>query len=400
MRYRTEILQDPEILHSISKTNFRETLTKNPSLPFPFIPASKDFFKEQFYWDSFFIMQGLATGDENDKEIIKGMIENFFTMIDKYGYIPNSHISYNTRSQPPFLTSMVLLRYRLEPNKKWLSKAYKKIIKEYSYWNKKPKKTSIGLSRYYDNKDHLDKKWDISYGSIQESGWDNTLRFSGIVSKNGKYIEKSLAHQVCAVDLNSLLYKYEKDMQKISKILGKYKQIEKWKNRAKTRKKLINKYCWDNKTGLFYDYDYINKKKLKFKTLASFFPLWTKNASLRQAKLLRKNLKYFEYEHGLTATEESLEHCHAQWSYPNGWAPLHWIVIQGLRNYGFKTDANRITYKWLKICAKNFIEKNRWEEKICVVEHKRRKDDARYKDQKLTNWTEGVFLSLYSLMKN
>jgi len=396
MKYQTQIIKDSEIARCYKKTDLRDGLMKHPSLPYAFIPASKGFFKEQFYWDSFFIMQGLASGSDKDKKIVKNMLENFFTMIDKYGYVPNSYNTYDTRSQPPFLSSMVLLVYRFYPDEKWLAKAYRKLKKEYSYWNKKPKKVAIGLSRYYDNKDHLDKEWDKSYGAIQESGWDNTLRFGGQVSECGRYIKNSSAHHICPVDLNSLLYKYEKDMEHIAEILHKKKDSGRWREKARKRKKLINKYFWNKKTGLYHDYDFKNKKKTGAKTLAGFFPLWVEIPTLKQAQALKKNLKLFEHEHGLAATEENLGHKDVQWGYPNGWAPLHWIVIKGLRKYNFNNDADRITYKWLKICAERFLEQKEWEEKICVLYHKKRNDDARYKEQKITNWTEGVFIALYN----
>ena len=37
-----------------------------------------------------------------------------------------------------------------------------------------------------------------------------------------------------------------------------------------------------------------------------------------------------------------------QWAYPNGWAPLHYIVIKALERYGYHKDARRIATKWLK----------------------------------------------------
>lgn len=397
MNYKKEVLKDSEINHALAKANLKKTVVKTKKLPHSFIPASKDFFKEQFYWDSFFIIQGLVTEDAEDKKVAKNMVDNFLFMINKYGYIPNSYDTYDTRSQPPFLSSLVLQIYNLDKNKKWLRKAFSKLKKEYSYWTKYPKKVLIGLSRFYDDKDHLDKAWDKSYGSIQECGWDNTLRFGGNISKCGKYVENSVADKVCAIDLNVLLYKMEKDIEKICKILRK--NFEVWEERAKKRKKLINKYCWNSKKGFFYDYNFENKRQLDAETLAGFFPLWTGFATKKQADLLRKKLKKFEHEWGLVTTQESLGCKNIQWGYPNGWAPLHWIVIMGLRKYGFDKDADRLTYKWLKICARECLSRGEWEEKICVVAHHRRKDDARYKNQSVTNWTEGVFLSLYDSMK-
>ena len=71
--------------------------------------ASNEECQEQYYWDAFFIMLGLKECGKKGQQIIKGMVENFFWMFEKYGHIPNSYKSFDTRSQPPFLTSMILL---------------------------------------------------------------------------------------------------------------------------------------------------------------------------------------------------------------------------------------------------------------------------------------------------
>ena len=41
-----------------------------------------------------------------------------------------------------------------------------------------------------------------------------------------------------------------------------------------------------------------------------------------------------------------------QWDSPNGWAPLQWITIQGLRNYGFNKLADTIKERWIELNKK------------------------------------------------
>ena len=42
------------------------------------------------------------------KSTVKGMLLNFMTMVEKYGFVPNGgRIYYTRRSQPPFLSLMV-----------------------------------------------------------------------------------------------------------------------------------------------------------------------------------------------------------------------------------------------------------------------------------------------------
>src|SRR5215471_5286802 len=78
-------------------------------LPYPYVvPGGR--FNEMYGWDSYFIIRGLLR--DNKPELARGMIENFFFEIDHYGSILNANRTYYfTRSQPPFLTSMIQAYY-------------------------------------------------------------------------------------------------------------------------------------------------------------------------------------------------------------------------------------------------------------------------------------------------
>ena len=95
-------------------------------LPFPYVvPGGR--FNEQYGWDSYFIILGLVSDKHVD--LARGMIENFFFQIENYGSILNANRTYYlTRSQPPFLTSMIREVYEhpgsVPLSKAWLAKAY------------------------------------------------------------------------------------------------------------------------------------------------------------------------------------------------------------------------------------------------------------------------------------
>jgi len=145
---------------------------------------------------------------------------------------------------------------------------------------------------------------------------------------------------------------------------------------------------------------------LETKSLATYFPLWVEIVENSKARFLVRNLKHFEHEFGLSTTDQTYNMKNKQWSYPNGWAPLHFIVINGLRKYDFNEDANRITKKWLKLCASRYERNKHWEEKYLVVSPKdiiligiRREDDLRYKHQTELYWSQAVFIFLYKQLK-
>ena len=64
-------------------------------------------FNEMYGWDSYFILLGEIA--DNRLDLARGTVENFFYEIDHYGSILNANRTYYlSRSQPPFLTSMIL----------------------------------------------------------------------------------------------------------------------------------------------------------------------------------------------------------------------------------------------------------------------------------------------------
>ena len=55
-----------------------------------------------------------------------------------------------------------------------------------------------------------------------------------------------------------------------------------------------------------------------------------------------------------------------QWDVPNGWAPLQWFAIAGLRRYGFYALAQRIADAWLGTVERHFAATGRLLEKYDV----------------------------------
>jgi len=112
-------------------------------------------FNEMYGWDSYFIILGLLRDGRTD--LARGMVENFFFEIENYGALLNANRTYYlTRSQPPFLSSMVLAVYDAEKqaghaDPAWLARAYTYLEKDYSMWTRDPHLASpTGLARYYD----------------------------------------------------------------------------------------------------------------------------------------------------------------------------------------------------------------------------------------------------------
>jgi alpha,alpha-trehalase len=260
-------------------------------------------------------------------------------------------------------------------DKAWMAKVLQIAATEYEkVWHGPGRFVSeIGLSRYHP--EHL-----THFLTTYESGWDTSSRFA------------KRPQSVLPVDLAALLYQYEDDLLNWSE-QHKPEDVGLWQERLDRRRALITEYFWDEKSGFFYDYDLKNRKRLPLKTLAGFFPLWCGAASQKQADACAKQLPAFEHEFGLTTTERVPWKKH-QWDYPNGWPPLQYIVIHGLRSYGYNDEATRLTRRWLYLNQIMLQKTGHLWEKYDVVQGEIGLRGRVYATLPGFTWTNAVFLRL------
>jgi alpha,alpha-trehalase len=220
--------------------------------------------------------------------------------------------------------------------------------------------------------------------SMRESGFDVSFRFGPF---------GAATHHYAPVCLNSLLYKTEKDLEQISRWLGRAGDAEKWSRLAERRKKLITRYLWDEKSGFFFDYDLQTRQRSSYRYATTFYPLWAGLATPEQAKAVVKNVSALERPGGLAM---STEETGAQWDLPYGWGNIEMLAVEGLRRYGFNADADRISYEFLSMVAENFRREGNIREKYNVVT---RSSEAHVELGYQMNvvgfgWTNAAFLEL------
>lgn len=358
-------------------------------LPKPYlVPAYEEGhafdFNEQYYWDSYFMIQGMLNSAEHE-ELVKGILENLMSMFQRFKVIPNASRTYLMgRSQPPFLTTFILEVHKAyRPGDAWLKQAIAVAKQEYhTVWlgTTKPNERLVhqGLSRYYD----INYLHDLAEA---ESGWDMTPRFS----------RKAL--NFLPVDLNALLYKYETDFAYVAREFGDEEEAARWDAAAAARKATMNKLMWDKLRGLYYDYNYVRGRRGGVSSLATFFPMWAGMVNQEQAAQLVKALRRFENKGGLSTTDVLpvgqfvIGSMPTQWAYPNGWAPLQYIVIRALERYGYYEDARRIAQKWLRCNLDWFNKHGLFLEKYNVVSPEKPPVKGVYPSQTGFGWTNAVF---------
>ena len=340
-------------------------------------------YNELYYWDSYFMVQGIL--DEEHKELVIGILEDLMFLYKRFGVIPNASRTYLTgRSQPPFLTSFIFDVFKAyDMSHEWLKESIALAEAEYrTVWMgvKKPNERQVykGLSRYYD----VNYLHDLAEA---ESGWDMTPRFD------------RRALNFLPVDLNALLYKYETDFARAARIWGDTRTAAYWEDVAKQRKTVMNKLMWDRLRGLYYDYNYVKEKRGPTSSLAAYYPMWAGMVDDKQAASMVKALRRFEHKGGLSTTDALplgqfvLGTLPTQWAYPNGWAPLHFMVIQGLERYGYHQDARRIAMKWLKTNVHWFNTQHVFLEKYNVVSPEKPPLKGLYPSQTGFGWTNAIF---------
>lgn len=321
----------------------------------------------------------MALGLIKDKKIdlAKSMVVNFCFCIQHYGKILNANRSYYlSRSQPPFLTDMAIRVYDQIKHEggslDFLRVATLAAIKEYhTIWMAEPRLDPITrLSRYrpeglgippetepshFDTtlKPFADKNcmtigdfiFAYNEGLVHEPELDEYFLHDRAVRESGhdtSYRLDGRCANLATIDLQSLLYKYETDISNVIKIYfndklvipeefargtsmkaGNIESSAIWDRRAKNRKNLTDKYLWNEKEGMYFDYDTVKMEQSTYETATTLWPLWAGLADPKKAaSLISIALPKFECYGGIVSgTEKSrgvvgIDRPNRQWDYP------------------------------------------------------------------------------------
>lgn len=378
-------------------------------------------FNEQFYWDSYFIMLGLAA--DGQWERVEGMLKNVAHMIRKYGYVPTGNRTYFlSRSQPPFFALMVRLVVG-HKGRRIMREYLPLLLQEYRFWMRgagKVKETEHFayrrvvqlpsgrlMNRFYDNKvtprpESLreDRKTATEAGTrladrlflhlraAAESGWDFSARWLS----NSHDLRTIHTADIVPVDLNALLYLLEETIADSYSTILHPLLTRRFRKRAERRRQEIQTTLWSDEAGFFMDYNFHHQQQTGFISLAGVFPLYAGVATPEQAARVAERLEAdFLKKGGLVTT---LTETGQQWDWPNGWAPLQWVAIEGLRRYGYDRLANTIAERWCKLVETVFAPSHRLVEKYNVVGGDGLGGGGEYVLQDGFGWTNGVYVAL------
>jgi alpha,alpha-trehalase len=388
-------------------------------LPEPYVvPGGR--FREVYYWDSYFTMLGLNESGQVD--LVRSMLANFAYEIDQFGHIPNGNRTYYlSRSQPPFFSHMVELAAANDASV--LVEYLPELRREYAYWMEGADGLTAGsarervvqlpdgtlLNRYWDERDTPRSESyqkdvetaraaagsdpDAVYRDLRAaaaSGWDFSSRWFG----DSRKLSTIRTTAIVPVDLNSLLYHLESSIAQGCEAQRDTSCAGEFSERAGRRAAAIERYLW-NEHGYYGDYDWARAAPRDNLTAASLFPLFVGVASPEHAQqTARKVQAELLAAGGLLTTARKTGQ---QWDAPNGWAPLQWVAVAGLRRYEETALAKRIGERFLARVSRVYGAQGKLVEKYDVTREGSEGGGGEYPNQDGFGWTNGVTLMLLDL---
>jgi alpha,alpha-trehalase len=388
-------------------------------VPKPYIvPGGR--FREFYYWDSYFTMLGLIP--DGRMASARDLIDDFSYLIRTYGHIPNGNRTfYLSRSQPPVYYLMVALLDPHDPARAWADHLAE-LKREYAYWmegaaglhpgqarrNVVEMPDGAPLNRYWSS---ADTPRDESYRddvltakasgrpparvyrdlrAAAESGWDFSSRWLG----DEHHLTTIRTTDIVPIDLNSLLYGMERAIARGCAAAHHPACARRFAARARRRRSAIDRYLWDRRLGYFSDYDWRSGRRTGELTAATLYPLFVHLADAHQANSVAAVARARLLKRGGLVTTTIVTG--QQWDAPNGWAPLQWIAIKGLRHYGHARLAYCIARRWIATVRRVYAHTGKLVEKY-NVERELPGGGGEYPLQDGFGWTNGVTEALLTL---
>ncbi|XP_015896064.2 trehalase-like [Ziziphus jujuba] len=425
-------------VHSLWKNLSRKVsdeVQKHPEshtlLPLPqqvMIPGSR--FREVYYWDSYWVIRGLLASKMYDTA--KAIVTNLISLAEEYGYVLNGARAYYTnRSQPPLLSAMVHEIYKRTGDLEFAKKSLPTLIKEYQFWNSGIHKVTIEdaqacthtLNRYYamwnkprpessiidkefaskipnDEKQHFFRE----VASAAESGWDFSTRWL----RNPADFTTMATTSILPVDLNAFILGMELDIASLAEAVGDYNTSKKYFEASRVREEAMRSVFWNAEMGQWLDYWLMNsacKEVEKWQAqnqnqeafASNFVPLWIKSF-YSDSFLVDKVMKSLKNSGLLCAAgvATSLTNSGEQWDFPNGWAPLQHMIVEGLARSGSteaKLLAKDIAIRWIRTNYVAYKKTRTMHEKYNVEKIGDFGGGGEYEPQTGFGWSNGVVLT-------
>jgi len=460
-RCHVDVRRLPRVIHRLGDLDPRQLPAQGLLyLPHPYIVPG-GFFNEMYGWDSYFIVLGLVA--DHRGALALGMVDNALFEVQYYGGVLNANRSYYlSRSQPPFLTAMMVavlddpgIFHDPAQKRAWLARAYPLAVRNHAIWMRPAHRAgATGLARYFD----------LGSGPVLEA--QNSDYYRGVIkwllahrAEDPGYLLKGPEHPdkleatrlaatscdvrsspVCAgawldgYRLTAAFYRGDRAMREsgfdINFHFGPFGGS-------------TQHYAPVSLNSLLYrsELDLRDFARQLGKTAAA--ARWARTAAARKAAIDRYLWRPaaglyedFDFVTGKPSPEPYLSTFYplwagvasarqaaavrahlpiferlgglmmddrpsgAQWDAPYGWAPTNWLAISGLYAYGFHADARRLARKFLATVDRSFAADGTIREKYNMVLGNSDVNISAGYTQNVVGfgWTNGVYLKLHQLL--
>lgn len=364
----------PLLLHpALQPPDFSSAL----GVPFAYaVPGGR--LRELHYTEAYFMMLGLIRDGRGD--LARGMLDDCAALINRFGHVPaGARTYYLSRSGLPLFYRMIGLLYAEDPAAGYAS-YLPELKREYSFWMQGSAGLAAGhsiehvvalpdgalLNRFWDalgeprdeafREDtelatHTAREAASLYRdrrAAAESGWGLSARWLADLAQPASVQTTALL----PVDLNSVLFGLEHAIADGCERRHDQACATEFLARAWRRKQAINRYLWSPAKGAYLDYNWQQGQPSSILSAAMLYPLFVGIASSAQAKsVAMRAWQQLLGTQGLAATSPWGAHAGSP---PDVWAPLQWIAVQGLSDYGEYGVARAIAQQWLGYLRQDF----------------------------------------------
>ncbi|XP_037913972.1 trehalase isoform X2 [Hermetia illucens] len=384
-------------------------------------------FKEFYYWDSYWIVRGLLYSEMYTTT--RGMLSNFLSIVERFGFIPNGgRVYYSKRSQPPLLAAMIQSYIEFTGDDEFAIKSVDILEHEFEFWMNNHTHEINGhiLAAYGDastgprpesySEDvktaeifETDAEKEECYSELKaaaESGMDFSSRWFIVADGSNNGTLKDLkTRSIIPVELNAILFWNAKIIAGIHSKSGNIEKANQYETKAQEIYRAIQAVLWDEDVGAWLDYDMINNKRRNYFVPTNLAPLWMKCYNISDTEhIASRVLKYIndtgidQYPGGVPNT---LSKTGEQWDFPNVWPPMQYLLIEGLEKLGTK-ETKELAYKWAERWTlsnyKAFKDTTHMFEKYDAEEFGGHGKGGEYEVQLGFGWSNGVvieFLAKY-----
>uniref|UniRef100_F1KYV0 Trehalase n=1 Tax=Ascaris suum TaxID=6253 RepID=F1KYV0_ASCSU len=387
------------------------------------IPGGR--FRELYYWDSYWVVKGLIASGMH--ETAKHVIENFRYLIHQYGFIPSGNRNYYLRrTQPPLFIPMVYEYHTITEDDQFLISTLDAMETELAFWKKKRTRqvnkngknytifqynadTNVPRPESY-REDFLTAQgldagrkrllWK-EIANAAESGWDFSSRWLA----NGKTMDTIETSNIAPVDLNAIMCWNMEILAHLHGALGNSGNASRRLELNRERAKFVDTFeavFFDDHEGAWFDVNLRTMERVDDAYPSIAAPLFAEcYSSLDNPMMIevletlhRKGLLQFP---GGVPTS-LIRGTHQQWDYPNGFAPINHMVIEGLRKSNhpiMQQKAFEIASKWINRNYRVYMNEHKlWQKYDVAKDYLRVAKGGEYDNQAGFGWTNGALLDL------